>query len=352
MAPRLVAIKKKHARARATTQHLWRVHGRYGVHHVYCWHGLPAYWGGVMPDSPALAGERCVCVCGGGGGMRTRRACMRLARTCMRHVASCQCCCWWHALTAAACCARCRHAGVCAARLVYPQPTDGISEVEPSLLWSPAVLAGGLRGGGRKAGQQPVATALSAVWVVLMCCATLVPLQSACLWGGGTAADWHTRCVTTPPLLCARCGHSGRPVSAVQRHALLPGCLRRGWSQGGLPGAPQGLRVYVCVCGGGAVASARQLHPSWLQHTAAWHHTRSPARLVTPRHSCSTIASSPRGTLNTTTQAGAGLVGSRLGGGAAAARRFQAALEGSIAAHFPGNHAINCMCHSSENFYR
>eukprot|EP00882_Tetradesmus_deserticola_P029817 GHRQ01033432.1.p1 GENE.GHRQ01033432.1~~GHRQ01033432.1.p1 ORF type:complete len:290 (+),score=96.95 GHRQ01033432.1:669-1538(+) len=51
-------------------------------------------------------------------------------------------------------------------------------------------------------------------------------------------------------------------------------------------------------------------------------------------------------------QAGVGLVGSALGGGPAAARQFQAALEDSIAAHFPGNHAINCMCHSSENFYR
>jgi hypothetical protein len=51
-------------------------------------------------------------------------------------------------------------------------------------------------------------------------------------------------------------------------------------------------------------------------------------------------------------QAGVGLVGSCLGGGPAAARRFQAALENSIAQHFPGNHAINCMCHSSENFYR
>jgi raffinose synthase len=51
-------------------------------------------------------------------------------------------------------------------------------------------------------------------------------------------------------------------------------------------------------------------------------------------------------------QAGVGLVGSALGGGPAAAREFQAALEESIAQHFPGNHAINCMCHSSENFYR
>lgn len=28
-------------------------------------------------------------------------------------------------------------------KLVYPKPTSSIAEVEPSLLWSPAVLAGG-----------------------------------------------------------------------------------------------------------------------------------------------------------------------------------------------------------------
>lgn len=57
------------------------------MHYVYCWHGLPAYWGGVMPEAPALA-------------------------------------------------------GVTGSQLVYPRPTSSIAEVEPSLLWSPAVLAG------------------------------------------------------------------------------------------------------------------------------------------------------------------------------------------------------------------
>lgn len=44
-------------------------------------------------------------------------------------------------------------------------------------------------------------------------------------------------------------------------------------------------------------------------------------------------------------QAGVGLVGSRMGGGPAAALRAHTALEDSIAKHFDGNHAINCMCH-------
>lgn len=142
---------------------------KFGVNHVYCWHGLPAYWGGIMPGAPALG-----------------------------------------------------PAGA-TGRLVYPRPTASIAEVEPSLLWSPAVLAG--------------------------------------------------------------VGVSDNPGALYNTmHAYLAGS------------AVDGVKV-----------------------------------------DC---------------QAGAGLVGSCLGSGPGAAQRFQMALEESIARHFPGNHAINCMCHSSENFYR
>eukprot|EP00803_Ostreobium_quekettii_P005322 evm.model.scf_2114.1 EVM.evm.TU.scf_2114.1 scf_2114:2316-14243(+) len=51
-------------------------------------------------------------------------------------------------------------------------------------------------------------------------------------------------------------------------------------------------------------------------------------------------------------QAGVGLVGSVLGGGPAASAKYHAALEESVAKHFPGNQVINCMCHSTENIYR
>jgi raffinose synthase len=51
-------------------------------------------------------------------------------------------------------------------------------------------------------------------------------------------------------------------------------------------------------------------------------------------------------------QAGVGLVGSALGGGAALSKKFHAALEKSVQRHFSGNHCINCMCHSTENLYR
>ena len=51
-------------------------------------------------------------------------------------------------------------------------------------------------------------------------------------------------------------------------------------------------------------------------------------------------------------QAGVGMVGSVTGGGPAVAARYHAALEDSVAEHFPSNDAINCMCHSTENIYR
>ena len=51
-------------------------------------------------------------------------------------------------------------------------------------------------------------------------------------------------------------------------------------------------------------------------------------------------------------QAGVGLAGSTEGGGPQAALHLNGALEDSVAAHFPGNHCINCMCHSTENLYR
>lgn len=28
----------------------------FGLRYIYCWHGLPGYWAGVMPDSPEMAG--------------------------------------------------------------------------------------------------------------------------------------------------------------------------------------------------------------------------------------------------------------------------------------------------------
>lgn len=51
-------------------------------------------------------------------------------------------------------------------------------------------------------------------------------------------------------------------------------------------------------------------------------------------------------------QAGVGVIGSSLGGGGAIALKYHTALEDSIRDNFPGNHCINCMCHSTENLYR
>lgn len=46
-----------------------------------------------------------------------------------------------------------------------------------------------------------------------------------------------------------------------------------------------------------------------------------------------------------------GLVGSGAGGGAKLASTFHVSLEESVRLNFPGNHLINCMCHSTEDLY-
>ncbi|KAJ9514762.1 hypothetical protein QJQ45_028547 [Haematococcus lacustris] len=143
------------------------IKANWGVQYVYCWHGLPAYWAGVMPDAPEVAKF--------------------------------------------------------GAHILYAQPTPGVLEIEPSMAWNPAVLA-----------------------------------------GVGVLAD---------------------PTAVyTEMHAYLRDA------------GVDGVKV-----------------------------------------DC---------------QAGVGLVGSALGGGPALSRTFQAALERSISNYFPSNHAINCMCHSTENLYR
>jgi len=153
------------------SERLWEVvahlKSKFGLQYVYCWHGLPAYWAGIMPDAPEMS----------------------------RHGAT----------------------------IMYAHPTPGVLEVEPSMAWNPAVLAG--------------------------------------------------------------VGVLSEPAAVYRdMHGYLAGS------------GVDGVKV-----------------------------------------DC---------------QAGVGLVGSALGGGPALSRTFHAALESSIAEHFPHNHAINCMCHSTENLYR
>ena len=47
-----------------------------------------------------------------------------------------------------------------------------------------------------------------------------------------------------------------------------------------------------------------------------------------------------------------GMCGQGLGGGAAVSQQHHASIEASVRTHFPGNHMINCMCHSTEDLYR
>ena len=51
-------------------------------------------------------------------------------------------------------------------------------------------------------------------------------------------------------------------------------------------------------------------------------------------------------------QASVGLMGSQLGGGPHLTAQYHQSLEQSVQTSFPGNHCINCMCHSTENIYR
>lgn len=46
-----------------------------------------------------------------------------------------------------------------------------------------------------------------------------------------------------------------------------------------------------------------------------------------------------------------GLAGSVVNGGPSLASVYHASLEQSAKTHFPGNHLINCMCHSTEDVY-
>lgn len=46
------------------------------------------------------------------------------------------------------------------------------------------------------------------------------------------------------------------------------------------------------------------------------------------------------------------MIGSALGGSSVLSGAYHAALEESVAQHFPGNACINCMCHSTNDLYR
>lgn len=88
-------------------------------------------------------------------------------------------------------------------------------------------------------------------------------------------------------------------------------------------------------------------NPSVLAGLGAVH---DPAPLFHDMHSY--LAGAGANGVKVDCQAGVGMIGSVTGGGPALAARYHAALEESVATHFPDNDAINCMCHSTENIYR
>lgn len=99
--------------------------------------------------------------------------------------------------------------------------------------------------------------------------------------------------------------------------------------------------------------SLREIEPSmmWNPSVLAGVGTvADPSSLYRDMHSY--LASSGITGVKVDCQAGVGMVGSVAGGGPSVAARYHAALEDSVAQHFPGNDVINCMCHSTENVYR
>lgn len=130
------------------------------------------------------------------------------------------------------------------------------------------------------------------------------------------------------------------PRPPLQRHAQLP--VGSGWVA--VAGHANGCE---CVC------FTRELQMGGTGHLP---HMRPllQAHLL-PFTLCALQSSRPSAGISgvkVDCQAGVGLVGSRLGGGPRAALQVHTALEDSIAANFGDNHAINCMCHSTENIYR
>eukprot|EP00798_Chlamydomonas_sp_ICE-L_P015606 gene15606-21711_t len=99
--------------------------------------------------------------------------------------------------------------------------------------------------------------------------------------------------------------------------------------------------------GGLSLESAEMQNPGVLN---GFGYTEDPDGLYYDMHSY--LAASGVDGVKVDCQAGMGLAGSVYGGGPAFTQNWHRALEQSIKNHFPDNHCINCMCHSTENLYR
>lgn len=119
------------------------------------------------------------------------------------------------------------------------------------------------------------------------------------------------------------------------------------------PDAPAMQRYRARIVYAHPPASLREIEPSMLWNPsvlAGLGAAYDPAPLFWDMHAY--LAAAGVTGVKVDCQAGVGMIGSVTGGGPAVAARYHAALEDSVAAHFPANHAINCMCHSTENIYR
>lgn len=227
-------------------------------------------------------------------------------------------------------------------QLYFPKPTPGLSEIEPRWAEHGTHVALGAARIACPAGMQ----LFSSLAGSLSC-----HVQYLAAWAGITMCKAsHQSSVMFPasPLQHGvEPGYPGGRVCAaaprppLQRHAQLP--VGSGWVAG--QGMPAAAVVFASQRGVQMGGTGHLLH----MHTRALQAHLSHLTLCALQSSRLSAGISG---VKVDCQAGVGLVGSRLGGGPRAALQVHTALEDSIAANFGDNHAINCMCHSTENIYR
>jgi len=263
------------------------VRERFGVRRVLAWHALHGYWGGVAPGGGA-----------GGGG--------------------------FFAADAAEDAAEDAAAGGgepgCSTALVWPVPTPGVLDVDPPYAWSPQCLSGvGLA-------RDPAALfrglhGYEERWTsahILFCFfspfsfSPLAPFFVLLLEERKKEQQTHPLSLCLPP-----------PPPPSNDYKTTTIIKIRYLKASGIDGVKVDAQATLGMIGGGAVPAPC---------------AGSTARAGAP--SASSPMSSP------SSRADLALVG-----GPSLSASYHAALEASIAHHFPGNAAINCMCHSTEDVF-
>lgn len=216
-------------------------------------------------------------------------------------------------------------------RIVYAEPTAGLAEIEPSMRWNPAVISG--------IGVPESAEQLYA------------DMHSYLASSGGSAGRAEHYLVTV---------RSGAVLDSARRHA--PEHLSAGYQRTAQPCSISWSFNKICSRG-----IFDRLKGNFDMQGLLSFQCTSPAVVRNKQRPCNGCApdmaflgcltfalmsSAGITGVKVDCQAGVGLSGSVLGGGSHVARQYHDALEDSVMRNFPGNHCINCMCHTTENLYR